>query len=1195
MPTLLGPSTNQQEADNSVIGQFWRNAVTDVRELAPALVTGPILLARDVLADVGSVPFGDADFSRTRKTLGGAARGFIEESPLVSVGKAVTPLGGSVGEDLGEMRERWFERPVTGSMDLIGGAAFTRGLTGRAARAAAPTLPAGWQPRAMQHAGFHQIDDPRKSGLVKPEDTTFFRYGPAQYIGDKAYARPTHRRMLPSWDSTMLLKDPASVYSRRKLPKEKFHDLDRKKPLDPELAERLEAIDSWKRISRNPWWAGVSRGLADLRSELIRSEGPFSSTKALDRRMAKDAEKGGYISNAVGTSMHEKANFKFHNQLAKKMKERGITDAKTIDLIADWTTYLAALGYSNIRHFTEDMRHTHGTHPLESVQGLRMARKQRDIEKLKPRINELMQQIDELGPRSPEAADLRIQLASLMKNAEQARAARATSKQYIDKRLDPKPKGKDDPTSGYKNRLDELKPIASFIDEALDSDYIEPWLDDMELASLHAERIAMENHGYALPKEAIINNRYRAADLYTAEGPASQAVRERYHRVKKGTNKTRRPLFVPMMSRKKDSMAYRHGKDRNPMGYVDESALPDPMNMELWGSNVTEVITKGIMMRKHMQEIQTKNFNKLRDNLRKMAIPMSKKQVEQFTDMHVHGERTPVLSRIEKNGMPSNPAAPFVALGEFQDVINHNANLLDDVAREMTNKDMEFEGNLLRKEADRLRMTDPIKRGNLRTTRNLSAMQVQRATQFQPGMDVVLPTQTYLSVIDKMVETTEAIVRIGGAPSLSGSAARNYGKAMKYWRYSILHTRPKWIVNNAIGSIYMLAMQEGWGKAFADIIRHSTMFKWAMEFLGIEKKKLDRGGDRYISEVVESKFQDVLYAQGSTTMFGHTEKGMGVANRFHKFMDKIADFNAKIADNPARSARIRQLLDEYVDSYKQRRGGKVTKSDDAIRLELLDDMDIRDHIAQVALEDMIDFQDLKGFERKMIAYAVPFWSWIKGSTKATARHFADSPGRMMSHAYLGKEGHRQLEEQFPGGIPSYLWGALPGGFTGGDPTGVVNLAGVSPAQSTADFITMAAQMMPGGVPMQFGTESPFGMMAPTITATVGALTQRHPFFGTPIAKDRGFWNTVWDIAQPPAWRSAYRGTGLVGEQPWAVRGEGAPTYLGGEGYQPSGKAISEHDPSSYFWRLVFPHKQNIVAPIAAERAKEEVVELGGTR
>jgi hypothetical protein len=392
------------------------------------------------------------------------------------------------------------------------------------------------------------------------------------------------------------------------------------------------------------------------------------------------------------------------------------------------------------------------------------------------------------------------------------------------------------------------------------------------------------------------------------------------------------------------------------------------------------------------------------------------------------------------------------------------------------------------------------------------------------------------------------------------------------------------MLNNAIGSVYMLAMQEGWGKAFTDILKNSTLFKLPQEMLGMEKKAVGRAGPRTINELKEARMKDVLYTQGSTSMYGFTDKQLDALGRVDRFFSKIADFNATFADNPARSARVSQLIDEKLQVYKSalRNDGKPVPSDFDIIDKMLNNEKVRLEIAETALEDMIDFQDLSNIERKFIvAYLAPFYSWIKGSTKASIRHIADKPGRVMQHAYLGDEANRQVAEMFPGGLPSYLLGSLPGGWSGENKNAVINLAGASPAQTLADLPGMAGWAV-GGIPMQFGSESPAGMLNPFIAGAISGMTHRNLFYGSPYAKSEVFPNILFDTVQPPWYESAYK-MGLLPKQPWATGPEAA--------YVPR-KTVGIPDPSDQLQRLFMPYEQEIHRGNARGRYKEELEELG---
>ena len=114
----------------------------------------------------------------------------------------------------------------------------------------------------------------------------------------------------------------------------------------------------------------------------------------------------------------------------------------------------------------------------------------------------------------------------------------------------------------------------------------------------------------------------------------------------------------------------------------------------------------------------------------------------------------------------------------------------------------------------------------------------------------------------------------------------------------------------------------------------------------------------------------------------------------------IQNFNTALSDNVPRRAAFYAKAEQH-RKLIDRIEGTNTKLDDfleELRKAAEDPVrgnarlrQLHDDVVQEVLDELIDFNDLSQFERAAIRRVVPFYSWIKGITKATARLALNRP------------------------------------------------------------------------------------------------------------------------------------------------------------------------------------------------------------
>jgi hypothetical protein len=309
-----------------------------------------------------------------------------------------------------------------------------------------------------------------------------------------------------------------------------------------------------------------------------------------------------------------------------------------------------------------------------------------------------------------------------------------------------------------------------------------------------------------------------------------------------------------------------------------------------------------------------------------------------------------------------------------------------------------------------------------------------------------------------------------------------FSKGTDYWRPAVLSYRaPQWMFNNAVGQATLLAVGAGpakGGKALLQIAKDS---------------KLSKAVDDVAGEL-SSTAPGRQLVQSSIKHDAPTSKVGRAAQKYLEIGEKVGAFNSKWADDPFRKARFVAHARKDIDALKA--AGHAVDDADAVR-QLAKDPEWLDDAIEATLGDMIDFGNLKPFERRYLRNVFPFYSWMKGSAGVSARILQDKPGKASLANALGDTA---LEDQQ--GMPSFLQGAIavPGFLQNDEGSRVLSTAGANPFMSPVDSISAAGQYLPFmGLPESYGGESLIAQMNPFIKAPISAATGRDPFFGGALA------------------------------------------------------------------------------------------------
>lgn len=311
------------------------------------------------------------------------------------------------------------------------------------------------------------------------------------------------------------------------------------------------------------------------------------------------------------------------------------------------------------------------------------------------------------------------------------------------------------------------------------------------------------------------------------------------------------------------------------------------------------------------------------------------------------------------------------------------------------------------------------------------------------------------------------------------------------WKYTVLHARfLSWMRNNIIGGHLMVGMAGG-PKAYA----RSLAFRMSKDY-------------EAMADLVKQEMPDVFASASSSQARAVNMKPADTKmGKLQRKAAPLSDFNSKFADDPVREMRLFQLMQEHFDSVNTKPEDLTI---DVVRRYMEDDV-LRLELARRTKTDMVDFSDMTEAEKRYLRSIFPFYSWMKGSTKATARMAGDHPGRVWAAGQFADMHEREMEEKYGHFVPDFAKAWWDPGEAGGL---TVNTGGMNPFQTTVDFLAQGMSMVPN-IPLpfsdesirmgpsyrQFGSENILSGMHPAITGVIQGASGRDLFFGTPLPQN----------------------------------------------------------------------------------------------
>lgn len=570
--------------------------------------------------------------------------------------------------------------------------------------------------------------------------------------------------------------------------------------------------------------------------------------------------------------------------------------------------------------------------------------------------------------------------------------------------------------------------------EMLDSDFFKneilPKHQTMIAAQLEADRVRLGAN--ALSQDNVVRNTDRLAMLFGNEGQGSFFVARPKYGVKKPIDRI---------------------KGDSDIEVIDENLPGDP----------EELIAKGILdtspevhLNNYLRRKNDASKQELSDSVADASVTVTPDQTKSYVSEGIAvteenwkkgGEKTKFVI-IEPNGTLFKQIENMLPLANQamrrlrEDGYHTEADNIGESAKQMfqASEDGDFSlGDMIR---------NPKLRGEIDDTRYM------------------VPREMYEAIRGETDNSTNALSSFLQATSTG-------------FKVSVLHGRwPSWVLNNTIGAHLYLALTGGTGRMIPHAGGGHMVSEFFPDVLGASSREMSHGADD-LGRVAQGRVDKLL----------ESKPGKMATNA----INTLGDWNQKIADDPARLARLQQVVEERFQSTQRLAKARGMEIPDTLesRRKMLMDQTVREDIAAEVLDDLIDFTTLSKSERMWWSNVIPFWTFIKGSTKSTVRTLADHPGRVWPLQELGSLGADITDKTYESGTPEYMRALLP--VANGQ---ALSVGGWNPWSQQSSLFSLGAQIASANMPT--GQEHPFSMLNPAITIPLEAINKRDTYTQYPL-------------------------------------------------------------------------------------------------
>ena len=354
------------------------------------------------------------------------------------------------------------------------------------------------------------------------------------------------------------------------------------------------------------------------------------------------------------------------------------------------------------------------------------------------------------------------------------------------------------------------------------------------------------------------------------------------------------------------------------------------------------------------------------------------------------------------------------------------------------------------------------------------------------GRDIMVPQQYAGKLLNELKPTSQFPV---------------LDKATAAWRLATVSAlRPAFLVNNIIGQTALLLLSQNTlamvGSLLSADNRGLLIGKDARAMRAEASAGIvGHGINREIARETRRAAHAVPDRTVATKLIGKPIQFASDVN------DAIGRFSGAISDDPFRRlAFANEIRKPAIKILRARRKENPSFTyQDAMR-EVLDDEALMDRIERKVLGDLVDFEDLSRGEREILRRFSPFYSWIKGSSKITARLLLERPELANVLYRAGEQGYKDQVREW-GKVPDWVYGQL----KIGKPDESGNQRTMSTMQFNP-FVTPVDQMSqllqpfglnPSGA--EYGGENLLSGASPVVKMLLAGGSGVDPFTGTTVA------------------------------------------------------------------------------------------------
>lgn len=316
-----------------------------------------------------------------------------------------------------------------------------------------------------------------------------------------------------------------------------------------------------------------------------------------------------------------------------------------------------------------------------------------------------------------------------------------------------------------------------------------------------------------------------------------------------------------------------------------------------------------------------------------------------------------------------------------------------------------------------------------------------------------------------------------------GSIAKAFDAATNGWRYFALNlSGGRWVANNIIGQFMLMAATYG-------IIRSAYNL---LLVAGDAAKAAATGRGSIFSDIGHTA------PQIETSGFAHTEMfGSKSTNRAVRVVkapgNAVGIINGFLSDDiPRRTAfwiEVKPSVRRLIAS------GEAKDTRHALEL-ILADPKTNHRITDKVIKSLVDFRDLSPFEKKWMRRAIPFYSWIKGSTVRTATLIGEKPVKAFVAAKGSEYAVRENEDQYGGPLPGFLKGQIIVDGNKGKNVRALTTTGLNPFVTPVDTAKQLASPFKKGT--SYGTDNLLASVNPWLKTPLESYMNRDLFYGGKI-------------------------------------------------------------------------------------------------